>query len=74
MSQDTGSVPKKSAQFLLYVLKNAENNSELKGLDLDSLVTELTQVNKLPSRSTELTQLMGGLACTRALPATLRCV
>jgi large subunit ribosomal protein L17e len=39
---------KKSAEFLLHMLKNAESNAELKGLDLDSLVIEHIQVNKAP--------------------------
>jgi ribosomal protein L22 len=30
------------------MLKNAENNAELKGLDVDSLVTKYEQVNKAP--------------------------
>uniref|UniRef100_H0XJ88 Large ribosomal subunit protein uL22 n=1 Tax=Otolemur garnettii TaxID=30611 RepID=H0XJ88_OTOGA len=40
--------PKKSAEFLLYMLKNAESNAELKGFDVDSLVIEHIQVNKAP--------------------------
>uniref|UniRef100_A0A8P0SXW3 Large ribosomal subunit protein uL22 n=1 Tax=Canis lupus familiaris TaxID=9615 RepID=A0A8P0SXW3_CANLF len=40
--------PKKSAEFLLHMLKNAESNAELKGLDVDSLLTEHIQVNKAP--------------------------
>ena len=43
-----GRWPKKSAEFLLHMLKNAENNTELKGLDVDSLVIEHIQVNKAP--------------------------
>ena len=39
---------KKSAEFLLHMLKNAESNAELKGLDVDSLVIEHIQVNKAP--------------------------
>uniref|UniRef100_A0A8C6B0C9 Large ribosomal subunit protein uL22 n=1 Tax=Monodon monoceros TaxID=40151 RepID=A0A8C6B0C9_MONMO len=35
-----GRWPKKNAEFLLYMLKNAEGNAELKGLDGDSLVIE----------------------------------
>uniref|UniRef100_A0A667I7A1 Large ribosomal subunit protein uL22 n=1 Tax=Lynx canadensis TaxID=61383 RepID=A0A667I7A1_LYNCA len=35
-----GQWPKKSAEFLLHKLKNAENNIELKGLDVDSLVPQ----------------------------------
>ena len=44
--------PKKGAEFLQHMLKNAESNAELKGLDVDvdveSLVTEHIQVNKVP--------------------------
>ncbi|ELV10706.1 60S ribosomal protein L17 [Tupaia chinensis] len=40
--------PKKSAEFLLYMLENAESNAELRGLDVDSLVIEHIQVNKAP--------------------------
>ena len=40
--------PKTGAEFLLHMLKNAESNAELKGLDVDSLVTEHIQVNKAP--------------------------
>ena len=39
---------KKSAEFLLHMLKNAESNAELKDLDVDSLVIEHIQVNKAP--------------------------
>ena len=39
---------KKSAEFLLHMLKNAESNAELKGLDVDSLVIKHIQVNKAP--------------------------
>ena len=43
-----GRWPKKSAEFLLHMLKNAESNAELKGIDVDSLVIEHIQVNKAP--------------------------
>lgn len=42
--------PKKSAEFLPYVLTNAESNAELKGLDADFLVTEHIQVNEAPKK------------------------
>lgn len=32
-----GRWPKKSAEFLLHMLKNAESNPEVKGLNVDSL-------------------------------------
>ena len=38
--------PKKSAEFLLHMLKNEECNAEFKGLDVDSVVSEHIQVNK----------------------------
>ena len=40
--------PKKRAEFLLHMLKNEECNAELKGLDVDSVVSEHIQVNKAP--------------------------
>nr|CCD27772.1 ribosomal protein l17 [Sipunculus nudus] len=43
-----GRWPKKSAEFLLQLLKNAESNAEYKGLDTDHLVIEHIQVNKAP--------------------------
>ncbi|ELR46686.1 hypothetical protein M91_04405, partial [Bos mutus] len=43
-----GRRPKKSAEFSLHMLKNAESHAELKGLDVDSLVIEHIQVNKAP--------------------------
>jgi large subunit ribosomal protein L22 len=33
-----GAYPKKAAECILYVLKNAENNAEYKGLDIENLV------------------------------------
>lgn len=39
----------KSAECLLHMLKNAESNAELKGLDVSSLVTECILVNKAPT-------------------------
>uniref|UniRef100_A0A2K6F1A6 Large ribosomal subunit protein uL22 n=1 Tax=Propithecus coquereli TaxID=379532 RepID=A0A2K6F1A6_PROCO len=41
-----GRWPKKSAEFLLHMLKNAEINADLQGLDVDSLVIEHIPVNK----------------------------
>merc|ERR1712243_299929 len=43
-----GRWPKKSAEFLLQLLKNAESNAEYKGLDVDSLVINHVQVNAAP--------------------------
>jgi len=41
-----GRWPKKSAEFLLGLLKNAESNAEVKGLDTDSMYISHIQVNK----------------------------
>jgi len=43
-----GRWPKKSAEFLLQLLKNAESNAEHKNLDADHLVIEHIQVNRAP--------------------------
>lgn len=41
-----GRWPVKSANFLLALLKNAESNAEVKGLDTEKMVIEHIQVNK----------------------------
>merc|ERR1712179_715018 len=43
-----GRWPKKSAEFLLQLLKNAESNAEAKSLDPEHLVIEHIQVNAAP--------------------------
>lgn len=43
-----GRWPKKSAEFLLQLLRNAESNADYKGLDVDRLVVEHIQVNAAP--------------------------
>merc|ERR1711944_323479 len=43
-----GRWPKKSCEFLLDLLKNAESNAEYKGLDPDHLVIDHIQVNRAP--------------------------
>ncbi|GAQ77939.1 60S ribosomal protein L17 [Klebsormidium nitens] len=41
-----GRWPRKSCEFLLNLLKNAESNAEVKGLDVDTLEVSHIQVNK----------------------------
>ncbi|XP_018576060.1 60S ribosomal protein L17 [Anoplophora glabripennis] len=41
-----GRWPKKSAEFLLQLLRNAESNADYSGLDVDRLVVEHIQVNR----------------------------
>lgn len=43
-----GRWPKKSAQFILDLLKNAESNAEVKGLEPNALVIDHIQVNAAP--------------------------
>lgn len=40
-----GRWPKKSAEFLLQLLRNAESNADVKGLDADRLVIDHIQVS-----------------------------
>lgn len=40
-----GRWPKKSAEFLLQLLRNAESNADYKGLDVDRLVIDHIQVS-----------------------------
>ncbi|KAG4303097.1 hypothetical protein PCK1_000763, partial [Pneumocystis canis] len=42
--------PKKSAEFLISLLKNAESNADFKGLEMDNLVIKHIQVNKAPKQ------------------------
>merc|ERR1711862_21795 len=45
-SGSQGRWPKKSAEFFLSLLKNAESNADYKGLDVDHLVVDHVQVNR----------------------------
>ena len=45
-SNGQGRWPAKSAQFVLDLLKNAESNAEVKGLDVDALFISHIQVNQ----------------------------
>ncbi|XP_024027599.1 60S ribosomal protein L17-2 [Morus notabilis] len=45
-SNGQGRWPVKSARFILDLLKNAESNAEVKGLDVDSLYISHVQVNQ----------------------------
>jgi len=45
---DQGRWPKKSVEFILNLLKNAESNAESKGLNVDALYIRHIQVNQAP--------------------------
>ena len=69
---DTGQWPKKSAEFLLHVFKNAQSNGELKALDVESLDTEHIQVNKVPKMCPRTYRARGRINLYRSAPVTLR--
>ena len=69
---DIGSAVQKECGILLHMLKNAESDAELKGLDVDSLVIKHMQVNKPPRCSTELHRAHGQINPYRTPPATWR--
>uniref|UniRef100_A0A2K5L214 Large ribosomal subunit protein uL22 n=1 Tax=Cercocebus atys TaxID=9531 RepID=A0A2K5L214_CERAT len=46
------------AELLLHMLKNAESNAELRGLDVDSLVIEHIQVNKAPKMRQQIYRIV----------------
>ena len=64
--------PKKSAEFLLHMLKNAESNAELKGLMWILWSLSTSRWTKLPRCGPEFTEHMAGSTRTWALPATWR--
>ena len=63
-----GRWPKKSAEFLLRMRRNAERNAELKGLDVDSLVMEHIQVNKAPKMRRRTYRAHGRMSPYRSSP------
>ncbi|ELV10227.1 60S ribosomal protein L17 [Tupaia chinensis] len=54
-----GQWPRKSAEFLLHMLKIAESNAEFKELAVDSLVIDHIQVNKAPKMSRHMYRAHG---------------
>lgn len=48
VGMDTGQVTQNEYWIFTVMVKNAESNAELKGLDGDSLVIEYIQVNNTP--------------------------
>uniref|UniRef100_A0ABI8ARC8 Large ribosomal subunit protein uL22 n=1 Tax=Felis catus TaxID=9685 RepID=A0ABI8ARC8_FELCA len=69
-----GRWPKKSAEFLLHVLKNAESNAERKGLDVDSLVIEHIQVNKAPEMRRRTYRAHGRISPCMSSPCHLEMI
>merc|ERR1711978_582091 len=65
-----GRWPKKSAEFLLHLLKNAESNAEYKGLDADHLVVDHIQVNRAPKMRRRTYRAHGRINPYMSSPAT----
>ena len=55
--------PKKSAEFLLSLLKNAESNADLKGLDTGNLIVKHIQVNQAPKQRRRTYRAHGRVCC-----------
>uniref|UniRef100_A0A8C2MHM8 Large ribosomal subunit protein uL22 n=1 Tax=Cricetulus griseus TaxID=10029 RepID=A0A8C2MHM8_CRIGR len=69
-----GRWPIKSAEFLLHMLKNAESNAELKGLDIDSLVIEHIQVNKAPKMRRPIYRAQGRINPYMSFPCHIEMI
>ena len=61
--------PKKSAEFLLSLLKNAESNADTKGLDTGNLIVKHIQVNQAPKQRRR-TYRAHGRVCSSAFQPT----
>lgn len=59
--------PIKSAEFLLGLLKNAEANAEVKGLDCSTLVVSHIQVNEAPKQRRRTYRAHGRVCPTDSL-------
>lgn len=59
--------PKKSAEFLLRLLKNAESNADTKGLDTGNLIVKHIQVNQA-TKQRRRTYRAHGRVCHPLLP------
>lgn len=61
--------PKKSAEFLLSLLKNAESNADTKGLDTGNLIVKHIQVNQAPKQRRRTYRAHGRVCSSISLPA-----
>ena len=60
--------PKKSAEFLLSLLKNAESNADTKGLDTGNLIVKHIQVNQAPKQRRRTYRAHGRVCSSTSLP------
>nr|CAI5832724.1 unnamed protein product [Callosobruchus analis] len=68
-----GRWPKKSAEFLLQLLRNAESNADYSGLDVDRLIVEHIQVNRAACLRRRTYRAMVGSTLTCLHLAILNC-
>eukprot|EP00741_Cyanophora_paradoxa_P007825 tig00001215_g7571.t1 len=69
-----GRWPKKSAEFLLGLLKNAESNAEVKGLDVESLAVSHIQVNQAQKQRRRTYRAHGRINPYMACPAHIELI
>ncbi|KII72468.1 60S ribosomal protein L17 [Thelohanellus kitauei] len=68
-----GRFPEKSCRFILNLLKNAENNADVKGLDVDRLFISHIQVNHAPTIRRRTYRAHGRITNTRVTLVILNC-
>ncbi len=64
--------PKKSAEFLLSLLKNAESNADTKGLDTGNLIVKHIQVNQAPKQRRRTYRAHGRVCLSSPLYSPLK--
>lgn len=69
-----GRWPKKSAEFLLGLLKNAESNAEAKGLNIEKVVIKHVQVNQAPKQRRRTYRAHGRVNAYLASPCHIEIV
>jgi large subunit ribosomal protein L17e len=69
-----GRWPKKSAEFLLSLLKNAESNAEAKGLNMEKVVIKHIQVNQAPKQRRRTYRAHGRVNAYLASPCHIEIV
>lgn len=66
-----GCWPKKSAQFVLGLLRNAESNAEVKGLDASKLVLQHALVNRAPKLRRRTYRAHGRINAYQSSPSSI---
>ena len=69
-----GRWPKKSCEFLLGLLRNAESNAELKGLEVDNLWVTHVQVNQAPQGRRRTFRAHGRMGAYMSCPAHIELI